>query len=194
MRGVLFRPRLWIAGAILGLTLAGACNLNPQPLPPGYDQTGGGNDNSSMGGPSTPGSSSGSGSVPASDDGGSFASSSGAGASSGASSGTNPPPIFEDAGVVLGSPDGGAEPEGDAALALDAAADSGPASDGGSDGPSPDAALDDASTSDGGCAHPSQCYLAHPGACALCAWPMNYPVCVEHQCRCACDERDASGE
>ncbi len=99
---------------------------------------------------------------------------------------------LEDGGGVVVAQDAAPEYGGDAAL--DAAADAGLASDGGSDGALPDGALDDASPSESGCVHPSDCYASPPGACALCPWPLNVAVCVAHQCRCACDERDASGE
>lgn len=187
MRGALFRPRLWIAGAILGLTLAGACNLNPQPLPPESDQNGSTHDASSpqLG----PTSSSGSGDSSGPSD-GSFASSSGGGSNSGSSSGATGSPA--DAGAIAEQAE-----DGVAAVSLDGGTDAGPASDSGfdsgTDGASPDAALDDASTGDAGCVRPLDCYVSHPGACSICTWPLSYPVCVEHQCRCAC-ERDAAGE
>jgi hypothetical protein len=184
MRGAPIRPGLWIAGAILGLTLAGACNLNPQPLPPESDHNAASDDASTIGGSSS-GSSSGSSGV-------GLSSSSGAGSSSGSSSGasTGSP---ADAGNIVAQ-DASLEDGGGATGAVDAAADTGLASDAASDSRSPDAALDDASPGDAACVHASDCYASHPGACALCMWPLNYPVCAALQCGCACDERDAAGE
>src|ERR1700722_2388659 len=82
MRGALFRRQLWLACALLALTSADGCDLNPQPLPPtpsspGGFETGNPGDGASSGGPmNISGSSSGAGA---------------GGASSGSSSGA---PIF----------------------------------------------------------------------------------------------------
>jgi hypothetical protein len=142
VRDVRFRPQPWIVSAILGLTLAGACDLNPHPLPP----ENGGTENPS-GDDGTPtvgaGASSGSG-------GNAFGGSSGAGTADGGGSGLT---TFEPG-------DGGANLEVDAAvaeggasgdaMAADAATDGGPSGDSGSDGGgSPDASLGDASLEDG---------------------------------------------
>ncbi len=97
--------------------------------------------------------------------------------------------------------DAGVE-NGDASAATDATIDAGLPGDGGADSAlpdgapdaSPDASPDDASPGDGGCIHAYDCYASHPGACSVCAWPQNYAVCVAHECRCGCDERDAAGE
>jgi hypothetical protein len=70
---------------------------------------------------------------------------------------------------------------------------SAPPSDGGG-GSSPDAAPEDGSSGNHACVHAWECYASHPGACAVCTWPLNYAVCIEHQCGCACDGLDASGE
>jgi hypothetical protein len=197
---------MWIAGAILGLTLAGACSLNPQPLPPqGLDDHAGDDGSSPMG--------TGSGSSSGTSGGSGFMSSSGSN-SGGSGAG---PVVSDDAGAVV-SLDASAEDSGVIVVPpVDAATDAAVPSDSGgseSDGASPDGspdaspdgavdaspdgAVDDASTGDAagdaGCAHATDCYLSHPGACSVCTWPLNYPVCVAHQCGCACDERDASGE
>jgi hypothetical protein len=73
-------------------------------------------------------------------------------------------------------------------------ADAGLETDGGPDSSQPDAALDGASTGDGGCVRQWDCYASHPGMCAICKWPLNYAVCVQGQCGCACDDRDAAGD
>jgi hypothetical protein len=90
-----------------------------------------------------------------------------------------------DAQVIVG-PDASME-NGDAG-----ASDAGLPSDSGADGASPDAALEDASPHE--CLFALDCYASHPGMCAVCIWPLNYAICVEHQCRCACDGRAASGD
>jgi hypothetical protein len=90
----------------------------------------------------------------------------------------------------MAAPDAGTE-SGDATATVDAAPDTGLPSDGGVDGASPDAALDDGSAHE--CQHALDCYASHPGACAVCMWPLNYPLCVAHQCRCACDGQGAAG-
>ena len=56
MRGALFRRQLWLACALLALTSADGCDLNPQPLPPtpstpGGFTTGNPGDGASSGGP-----------------------------------------------------------------------------------------------------------------------------------------------
>jgi hypothetical protein len=189
---------MWIAGAILGLTLAGACNLNPQPLPPEGLADHAGDDASvptGTTGPSSSGAGGGSGFNP----GGSSGSNSGSGSGSG-------PIVSDDAGAVI-TVDASAEDSGTTSTApVDAAADASAPGDGGSDGAAPDASSDaavdagvedassDDAAGDAGCMHASDCYFSHPGACNLCTWPLNYPVCVAHECGCACDERDAAGE
>ena len=96
-----------------------------------------------------------------------------------------------DAQVIV-APDAGTE-NGDAGATIDAAPETGLPSDGAADGASPDAALGDAS-SRGECLHALDCYASHPGMCSPdCPWPLNYAVCVSHQCQCACDGRSAPG-
>jgi hypothetical protein len=192
MRGRLFRPGAWIAAAVLGLALVGACSLNPQPLPPEGAQS------SADAGAFGNGSSSGGGSG-----GGGFPTSSSGSSSGGSSGGTFTGPGSDAGTLPVGSED--AAVENDASTTPDAATDSGLPNDGGADtglpdgaadassDASPDAALDDASTSDG-CMHASDCYASHPGACAVCTWPQNFAVCIAHECRCGCDGRDAAGE
>jgi hypothetical protein len=187
MRGARFRAGLWIAGAILGLTLADACDLNPQPLPPESNGNTASADAST--GNMTPGGSSGGSGGGSS--GAGFGSSSG-GSSSGSSSGAGPS-SSADAGVIT-PPDGASAGAGEPTTTLDAGTDAGVPIDGASEDASPDAAIEDASPTEGGCVHALDCHVSHPGACALCPWPLNFPVCVEHQCRCACDERDAAEE
>lgn len=72
------------------------------------------------------------------------------------------------------------------------APDAGLPSDGAADGTSSDAALEDASPHDE-CLVALDCYASHPGMCAACIWPVNYALCIEHQCRCACDGRATAG-
>jgi hypothetical protein len=193
---------MWIAGAILGLTLAGACNLNPQPLPPEGPAETAGDDGSASGtvGSSGSASSSGAGGM-------GFTSSSGSNSGGGSGSG---PVSSDDAGAYFAGDASGDDGGAVVTAPMDAAADAGVPSDSGSDGApfdgspdaatdaSPDGAVDDASTGDAagdiGCVHATDCYVSHPGACNACAWPFNYPVCVAHECGCACDERDAAGE
>jgi hypothetical protein len=197
MRGVSFRSGLWLAGALLGLTLSGACEvtpqephgLNPQPLPPGMDDNGA---------PAASGSSSGSSFE--SDDGGLAVVAPGSGSEfSSGSSGSGSVSVGDDAGSIpvveldASLPqDASAEDGGDAATVIDAGTDAGPAGDGGTNGAT-DASIVDASA-DGRCVHAPDCHVSHPGACARCAWPLDYAVCVEHQCGCACDERDCAGD
>ena len=58
MRAASLHPRLWLAGALLALTWADGCDLNPQPLPPGGNE---GTTNMSSGSSGSSGSGSGSG-------------------------------------------------------------------------------------------------------------------------------------
>jgi hypothetical protein len=171
------RTHVWLAGALL---VAGGCDLNPQPLPPESDRNGGGAE------PSNPVV------IPSGSDAGGFGagsssgppgSGSGSGSSSGNSAGT--PGEMAEAGTMTGS---------DASVPVtDAASDAGAAVDGGPDG-SPTDASPEGAAGDAGCVRAWDCYASHPGRCGACDWPLNYPVCVEGQCACACDGADAAGE
>jgi hypothetical protein len=190
MKGVLSRPRSWLAGALLALAWAGGCDLNPQPLPPTENAFGGGGggDDSGALAPGGPTASSGSGGSSGSNSGGFGGSSGGSSGSGGASS----------SGTSSGST---SNPSGDAGVPVEqdaAVADAGEhALDGAVDTGVPDAGEpppDGGSTGDAGCVRRSDCYLSHPGQCSACRWPLNYPVCIEGRCGCACDEKDAAGE
>jgi hypothetical protein len=178
-----FRWRLWLAGAFLASTLAGGCDLNPQPLPPLSDEGTSGDDGGASF--SRGGSSSSSGMGASS---GGAGTSSGFGPPAGQGSGRSP---AADAGA-LAPPDAAEAEGGDAAI--DAAAEAGTPNDSGTQEPSPDAANDGESARDAGCLRPRDCYMSHPGKCFLCTWPLNFPVCVEGRCVCACEERDAAEE
>jgi hypothetical protein len=193
MRFALSRPRRWLAGALLALAWAAGCDLNPQPLPPS-DRAGSGNDNGGSSPTGAPPGSPGSGSSSGTNFGGS-GSGSGSGSTTASSSGAGPGAASE-AGVLS---DAGVLVEEDATvadggnIAIDAAADGGAPFDSGSDG-SADAAADGGAESDAACVRAWDCTMSHPGKCSSCAWPLNYAVCVEGQCACACEERDAAGE
>jgi hypothetical protein len=199
MRGALLRSRLWLAGAILALTLGDGCDLNPQPLPPESDL-------GNAGGPSGAGGT-GSGSGGGFAGGGSSSSGSSGGSGSGADtvasgsdagSGAPPPPMEPPAGGGTATTADAGATEEDAAMAdggdasVDAAA--GVPIDGGSEGSPPDAATDAGSASDAGCVGAWECYVSYPGKCGVCPWPLDYSVCIEGRCACACEERDAALE
>jgi hypothetical protein len=193
MGGALFRPQLWLATAFLALTLADGCDLNPQPLPPAPGLTSGADDGGATLAPGqSTGSSGGSGS-------GANNTSSGAGSGSGSSSGG--------AGGGFGSADAGAASSSGSSSGAQSGGSSGSSSgapedagepvllDAAADGSTPaDAASDGGSEGDAGCVRSSDCYWGHPGLCSICRWPVNYPVCVEGQCTCACEEGDAAGK
>src|SRR5580693_8101955 len=119
MRGALFRRQLWLACALLALTSADGCDLNPQPLPPSASTPGGGFDEGEDAG-AGPMNYSGSGSGSGSSSGGALGSSSGS--SSGSGSG---------APVTAPEGDAGATVAADAAVAeageteIDASTDAG---------------------------------------------------------------------
>jgi hypothetical protein len=97
---------------------------------------------------------------------------------------------------VVAPEDAGTGVEQDAAIAadgseptLDGAVDAGVPMDSGADAEPPaDAAPDGESEVDAGCVRPTDCYVGHHDPCSTCRWPLNYPVCVEGRCSCACDE------
>jgi hypothetical protein len=97
---------------------------------------------------------------------------------------------------VVAPEDAGTEVGQDAAIAadgseptLDGAVDAGVPMDSGADAEPPaDAAPDGESEVDAGCVRPTDCYVGHHDPCSTCRWPLNYPVCVEGRCGCACDE------
>src|ERR1019366_6056078 len=141
MRGPTHRPRMWIAGAILGLTLAGACNLNPQPLPPEGLANHAGDGGS------------GSGAI-GSDDAGAVITVDASAEDSGTPS-TAPVDAAADASAPGDGGSDGAAPDASSGAAVDAGVE--------------DASSDDAA-GDAGCMHASDCYFSHPGACNLCTW------------------------
>ena len=104
-------------------------------------------------------------------------------------------------GASTTTSDAGQTVEQDAALgdgsedaAMDGAADAGLPIDSGAEDSPGDAAPDGGSAGDAGCVRPPDCYVGHPGRCSICRWPLNFAVCVQGQCACACDEWDAAGE
>jgi hypothetical protein len=211
MRGPAFRTRPWIVGAIfaLAVTLAGACDLNPHPLPPESDTSNGGSDEGgSVFG--SPGSSSGAGVSDAGIGGlGGFGSSSGAPVVITSDGGAGNNPTGDDTGgddaatgddastgadATTGDAGAGDAGAGDAGAGDAGAGDAGISSDGGEEGGSGvllDASVDDAGDA-GECRHSLDCHASAPGACARCAWPLNYSVCIAHECGCACDGHDAA--
>jgi hypothetical protein len=200
MRGALLRPQLWLAGTLLALAPMGGCDLNPQPLPPeqGFGGEPAQSPTTGSGGSSSSGASSGSnpgglgtGSGSGSNAGGMATGSSSGSASSGSGGGTG------SGGASTSNPDAGAAVGEDAAVAdaeatIDGAADAAVPIDSGSTEPPADAAPDGEFTADAGCVFPLECYATHPGLCSACRWPQSYAVCVEGQCACACEERDAA--
>jgi hypothetical protein len=191
MRFRLFRPTHWpIALGLIALAacaLAGACSLNPQPLPPEQATVQHGDDgglNASSGSNSPAGSS-------GSSSGGGFG-----GLDAGVVQGDAPatPSIAGDA-----SADGGNRGSADGGAAEDAASDAPPlsdaAGDAASDAPPPgDAATDGSDASDGGCTTRWDCHASFPDECNICASPLNYLACVGGACVCACRVMDAAGE
>jgi hypothetical protein len=195
MRATRFRSRLWLAGALSALTAAGACDLNPQPLPPLSGESASGDDGSAAfptgGSPSSSGAGSGSGGL--------------GGSGFGPPAGTTPgsgPRAAADAGAIV-SEDAAEVERGDATIdaeaeggdaAIDAAVEAGTPIDSGTEEPPADAANDGGSASDAACVRPRDCSVNHPGKCFHCAWPLNLPVCVEGRCACACEGGDAAEE
>jgi hypothetical protein len=173
VRSALFAAKLRLFGGLLCLAVAGACDLNPQPLPPGPEL---GARGSADAGSASTGSS------------GSSASS-GVGSSSGSSSGSS---------FGSGSASAGAGPLLDSAAPdtheAGGSADATTADAGSEASPSADAEVDGPPANDGGCVIQSDCHTSFPDTCNICASPLNYLTCVGGQCVCACQAKDASHE